>query len=282
MSIIQGELLFMLANAEGDVISTSYGLAGHIQCMPYIVKSIADLNFEDDPGINPGDIFSVNDALYGPSHNADCYTFLPIYHENELVGWTVGLNHIVDAGGIQPGGLGTISPSVFTDGFTYPPTKTGQNFKQAKWWDLHWKRRTRTEMFNILDDKMRAAGVVGLHGMIQEVIEEFGIDYYRQAMREIIERERRLLINRVKTMAIPGVYNWLQFSSVDYKDTLGRLWPASNRNWILHKPAELNILTDGTLFTDMEGLSSEGEFLGFPAELGCRELRDGFHFLNSP
>ena len=48
MSIIQGELLFMLANAEGDVISTSYGLAGHIQCMPYIVKSIADLNFEAD------------------------------------------------------------------------------------------------------------------------------------------------------------------------------------------------------------------------------------------
>ncbi|NQT73591.1 MAG: hydantoinase B/oxoprolinase family protein [Chloroflexi bacterium] len=260
MSIIQGELLFMLANAEGDVISTSYGLAGHIQCMPYIIKSIAELNFEDDPGINPGDIFSVNDALYGPAHNADCYTFLPIYHENELVGWTVGLNHIVDVGGIQPGGLGTISPSVFTDGFTYPPTKTGHNFKQEKWWDLHWKRRTRTEMFNVLDDKMRAAGIVSLHHMIQEVIEEFGVDYYRQAMKEIIERERRLMINRLKTMAVPGHYNWLQFKSVDYKDNLGRLWPASNRNWILHKPAELTVRTDGTLFTDMEGLTSEGEF----------------------
>ena len=49
MSMIQGELLFMLANAEGDVISASYGLAGHIQCMPFIVRNIARLGFEEDP-----------------------------------------------------------------------------------------------------------------------------------------------------------------------------------------------------------------------------------------
>ncbi len=272
MSLIQGELLFMLANAEGDVISASYGLAGHIQCMPFIVKSIAELEFEDDPGIRPGDIFSTNDALYGPPHNADCYTWLPVFYKDELVGWTVGLNHIVDVGGIQPGGLGTISPSVFTDGFTYPPTKTGANFQQYKWWDLHWKRRTRTEMFNVLDDKMRAAGIVSLHDQVMEIIEEFGVDYYKQALKEIIERERRLLINRIKTLSIPGIYHWLQFKSVDYKDTLGKLWPASNRNWLLHKTGELHVRPDGTLFTDLEGLTSEGEFHCNAYESGVRML----------
>jgi len=260
MSVIQGELLFMLANPEGDVVSASYGLAGHIQCMPFIIKSIAELGFEDDPGIRRGDIFFTNDPLYGPPHNADCYTFLPILYKDELIGWTVGLNHIVDVGGIQPGGLGTISTSVFTDGFTVPPTKVGENFKQYAWWPLHWKRRTRTELFNVLDDKMRAAGVVVLHNRIMEIIEEFGIDYYRQALREIIERERRILINRIKSMAVPGKYNYLQFDWVSYKNTLGRLWPASNRNWLIHKPGELNIRPDGSLLTDIEGLSSEAEF----------------------
>lgn len=260
MSVIQGELLFTLANAEGDCVSASYGLAGHIQSFPYIVKNIADLGFETDPEINPGDIFSTNDALYGPPHNADCYTWLPVFYDGELVSWTVGLNHIVDVGGIQPGGLGTISTSVFTDGFTYPPTKTGANFKQHKWWELHWKRRTRTELFNILDDKMRAAGIVCLHDIVLEIIDEFGIDYYRQALKEIIERERRVLIDRIKTQAVPGIYHYLQFSSVNYRGTLGRLWPASNKNWLLHKTAELHIRTDGTLYTDLEGLTSEGEF----------------------
>jgi len=272
MSLIQGELLFMLAGPEGDVVSASYGLAGHIQCMPFIIKSIADLGFEEDPGIRPGDIFSVNDPLYGPPHNADCYTFLPIFRENELIGWTVGLNHITDVGGIQPGGLGTISTSVFTDGFTYPPTKTGENFKQFKWWDLHWKRRTRTEMFNVLDDKMRAAGIVVLHDAIQKIVDEFGLDYYRRGLREIIERERLLLVQRIKALAVPGIYRYLQFKSVNYRGTLGRLWPASNRNWILHKPARMHIRPDGSILTDLEGLSREGEFHCNCYEPGVRML----------
>src|SRR4030042_5858565 len=41
MSMIQGELLFLLANAEGDVTAASYGLAGHFQSFPYILRSIA-------------------------------------------------------------------------------------------------------------------------------------------------------------------------------------------------------------------------------------------------
>jgi len=272
MSLIQGELLFMLCNTEGDVISASYGLAGHIQCMPFVIKSIADLGFEEDPGIRPGDIFSTNDPLYGPSHNADCFTFLPVFYKDELVGWTVGLNHITDVGGIQPGGLGTVSTSVFTDGFTYPPTKTGEDFKQFKWWDLHWKRRTRTEMFNVLDDKMRAAGIVVLNNIVQQIIEEFGVDYYRQGLREIIERERRLLVHRIKNLSVPGIYHWLQLKSVDYKGTLGRLWAGSNRNWLLHKTGELHIRADGTLLTDLEGLTSEGEFHCNCYEPGVRML----------
>ena len=272
MSMIQGELLFMLANAEGDVISASYGLAGHIQCMPFIVRNIANLGFEDDPGIHEGDIFSCNDPMYGPPHNADCYTFLPVFYKGELVSWTVGLNHIVDVGGIQPGGLGVISPNIFTDGFTYPPTKTGANFKQHKWWELHWKRRTRTEMFNVLDDKMRVAGVASLHDRIQDIIEEFGTEYYRQGLKEIIERERRILVERIKSQAIPGKYKYLQLSAVNYKGTLGKLWPASNRNWIIHKTGELNIRTDGTLLTDLEGLTSEADFHANAYEPAVRML----------
>lgn len=260
MSLVQGELLFMLATPEGDVVSASYGLAGHVQAFPFMIKSIAELGFEDDPGINPGDVFFNNDALYGAPHNADCYNFVPIFYKDELIGWTVGLNHIVDVGGLQPGGLGTISPSVFTDGFTVPPTKIGANFKTHRWWDLHWKRRTRTEVFNVLDDKMRTAGCKTLHDRVLEVVEEFGIDYYRQAVREIMERERRVLVERIKTMAVPGKYRYLFMNRVNYKGVVGKLFPASDRDWTMHCPAEMSVLPDGTIHSDLEGLTSEGEF----------------------
>lgn len=260
MSLIQGELLFLLANPTGDCVSASYGLAAHINCFPYIIENIAKLGFEEDPTFKVGDIFATNDAMYGPPHNADNYTWVPVFYKDELVAWTVGLNHIVDVGGIQPGGLGCCSPNAFTDGFIYPPTRTGQNFKQERWWELHWKRRTRTETFNVLDDKMRASGCVVLHDRILEIIEEFGIDYFRKGLKEIIERERRILVKRIQDMAVPGKYKFLQLTGVNYKGVVGALFAGSNRNWILHKCAELNITPDGTLHADCEGLSSEGDF----------------------
>lgn len=258
-SLIQGELLFMLATPEGDVVSASYGLAGHALAFPFMIRAIADLGFEDDPGINLGDVFFNNDPLYGAPHNADCYTFMPIFYKGELIGWTVGLNHIVDVGSLQPGGLGMISPNIFTDGFTCPPSKVGADFKTHRWWDLHWKRRTRTEVFNVLDDKMRTAGAKTLHDRILEIVEEFGVDYYRQATKEILERERRLLVDRIKTMAIPGKYSYLSMHLVNYKGMVGRLFPSANRDWTIHLPADLTVLPDGRLHFDLEGMSSEGE-----------------------
>jgi len=51
-----GELVFMLATPEGDVVAASHGLIGHIQSIPFIVRAIAELDFEDDPKIRDGDI----------------------------------------------------------------------------------------------------------------------------------------------------------------------------------------------------------------------------------
>jgi acetone carboxylase alpha subunit len=259
-SMLQGELLFMLANPEGDCAAASYGLAGHSQTFPFIIRAIADLGFEEDPGIREGDIFSTNDPYYGTPHNVDNYTWVPVIYKGELIAWTVGLNHISDVGSIQPGGLGMISPNTFTDGFIYPPTKTGENFKQHKWWELWWKRRTRTGTFNILDDKMRVAGAVALQSKVLDLVEEFGVDYFREALREIVERERRLLVQRIKAQAVPGIYHYLYFMPVRYKGLVGKLFASSNRDWLLHEPAEFRILPDGRLFIDVEGLTSEADF----------------------
>jgi len=259
-AMLMGELLFMLANPEGDCVAASYGLAGHIQSFPFIIRSLAELGFEEDPGIKEGDIFATNDAYYGAPHNADNYNWLPVFYKGELVAWTVGLNHIMDVGGLQPGNLGTISPNTFSDGFIYPPTKTGEDFKQHRWWDLHWKRRTRTGSFNIMDDKMRVAGAISLHDKILDIVEEFGVDYFRQGLKEIVERERRVLVERITAQAVPGRYGFLRFSMVRYKGVVGRLFAGSNKEWLLHEPAELQILPDGRLFMDLEGMASEGDF----------------------
>jgi len=272
VALIMGELMFMIANPEGDCVAASFGLQGHIQSFPSIVRFIADLGFEDDPGIREGDIFATNDAQSGSPHNADCYNWVPVLYKGDLIAWTVGLNHILDVGGIQPGNLGMLSPDAFTDGYIYPPLKTGENFKQHKWWELTWRRRTRTVDFNVMDDKMRVTGAVALHDKILEVVEEFGIDYFRKGLREIVEREMRVLLQRIKTQAVPGIYQFLVFGIVKYKGVVGRLFADANKDWLLHQPAEFHILPDGRMFIDLEGVSSEGDFHCNCYEPGLRAM----------
>jgi N-methylhydantoinase B/acetone carboxylase alpha subunit len=59
---------------------------------------------------------------------------------------------------------------------------------------------------------------------------------------------------------------------VKYKDLVGKLFAASNRDWLLHKPGELHIRSDGTLYSDLEGLTSEGDFYCNGYEPGVRML----------
>ncbi len=261
-----GEFLFEIGTPEGDVVSASQGLAGHVLSVPFMVRSMIDLDYEDDPGIREGDIISNNEPLYGSPHASDCYTFIPVFHEGELIAWTVGMNHISDVGGMLPGNLAGFSVSSFTDGWQYPLVKSGENFKQHKWWELMWKTRTRLGTMNILDDKMRVAGAMALYNRILDIVEEFGVDYFRKALREILERERRLLIERIRTQAIPGTYHFVQFHVVRYKGVTGKLFPSSDRDWLLHMPAELRILPEGKLVLDKEGLTSEADF-----HINCRE-----------
>jgi len=271
-AMMMGELVFMLTTPEGDVVTASHGLVGHIQSVPYILRHITDLDFEEKPGIRQGDIFSSNEPYYGGTHGSDCFTFVPMFHEGELIAWAVGLNHILEVGALQPGNLSSLSPNAFTDGFLYPPMKTGEHFKQHRWWELLWQRRTRMGSMNILDDKMRVAGAVGLHDRLLEIVAEFGVDYFRSGLKQILERERRQLIQRIRTLTVPGTYAFLAFQPVRYKGWVGRMFPSSDRDWLVHLPEEFRILPDARMVLDCEGLTSEADFHCNCYESGIRMM----------
>lgn len=276
IALIMSELQFMLGVPEGDLVSSSYGLIGHLQSAPFMIRAIGSMDLEDD-GIRPGDIFSCNDPKFGAPHNADCFTTVPIFYDGVLIGWAMGMSHISDVGGIQPGGLSSMSVSVFTDGYVYPPMKTGENFKQFRWFYEQWQRRTRTGDFNVMDERMRATGSVILHDKIIEIVKEFGVDYYQEAVREILERERRVLTGRIIAQTVPGKYEYQSFNRVLFKNIMTKLWPHSDRDWLLNEGCDTYIGVNGDLTMDLEGTSSEDQFyancyesaLRMVSSLGC-------------
>ncbi|MGH8845788.1 MAG: hydantoinase B/oxoprolinase family protein, partial [Polaromonas sp.] len=75
----EGELCFTLYNAAGDCILTSTGIIIHVGTMGAAIKYMIENNWEANPGINPGDMFTNNDCQIGNVHPCDIATIVPIF-----------------------------------------------------------------------------------------------------------------------------------------------------------------------------------------------------------
>jgi N-methylhydantoinase B/acetone carboxylase alpha subunit len=251
-----GEMLVCIATPEGKPVATSLGLVPHVGLQESQIRWLIENNYEDNPGIKDGDIFCNNDPRCGCAHPADCNTFVPIFFEDELIGWSASINHILDVGAPIAGGVPLYAPDTTFDGFLYPTMKTGENFEYFQWFDLMWKRRTRVPSFNILDERARGAGCILLRNRLLDIIGEFGIDYVKEGMQELVELARREVRDKIKTLFVPGRYRISNFRPIFYKGIWDKMFPQSAKNWLLHAFMTVFLKPEGKIFMDFDGSSS--------------------------
>ena len=259
------ELCDLIALPEGDVIACSFGLAGHIGAFPVIIRSLAELGYEENPGIKDGDIWGANDPMYGGPHQADNYSFLPVFYDGQLICWVASANHITDTGhAISAGGVPAYSSNSYGDGLTYGPEKIGERvgntYVTYKTHLNRYRRLTRTGSLNILDDKMRVTGIVMLRERVLKIIDEFGVEYWNQALREILERERRDIAHRLQRWSVPGHYRQACFRPINYRGFMGRVFPQSDKDWVVHLNQFIRLRPNGTCDVDHNGSTSQDYF----------------------
>src|SRR5437773_11668585 len=63
---------------NGDVLSAGDAMGWHVACAGFAVKRIIE-RFENDGGINPDDIFLLNDPYVAAIHQSDVYLISPIH-----------------------------------------------------------------------------------------------------------------------------------------------------------------------------------------------------------
>ena len=252
-----GECLWGIATPEGDTLAVSLGFLSHTVIFPVSVRYMADHDYDVNDGIDDGDVYAVSDGLTGGvPHPGDFYSFVPICVEGEIVAWAVGINHLMENGAPVAGSWATFAVDTFMDGLVCPPMRTGRNLKQESWWRAIWERRTRAATMNILDDKMRLAGCAMVHAATHALIEEFGIDYYKRAIREVIEESRRMVVDNMRDTMVPGTYTGCAFRLVKYKG-LQHVWSHADKNTLIHVRASVEPNENGLMF-DTEGSSKWG------------------------
>jgi N-methylhydantoinase B/acetone carboxylase alpha subunit len=252
-----GELAFMLYTPEGDSIALSRGIIVHVHTASDAIKYMIRTGYEDDPGIRPGDIFCNNDASIGDVHNADVLTIVPIFWEQELVGWSAGVTHEIDIGAKTPGSVPVGPISRYEDGIDIPARKIGAGDQLFRDHVEAGLRGTRTPMYWTLDERTRVAGCHMAREAVERVILEEGIDTYKQFVREVLEEGRRSFRSRLMEMTVPGRYRAVAFNEVPF--AAEQQLPSYARvDTLMHAPTELRITRDGVLEFDYDGSSSWG------------------------
>jgi N-methylhydantoinase B len=83
------------------LIAQGNNTPGHLGAMPYVVRNVLDYVHLEQ--MEPGDAIVTNDSYLGGGHYPDFYMVMPVYAEQELLGFVVNTAHHVDVGGASPG-----------------------------------------------------------------------------------------------------------------------------------------------------------------------------------
>jgi N-methylhydantoinase B len=114
-----------LCNVNGDLVTTGKeDQPAHVGTVPFMIRSFPAW-FEGDPAevFEPGDVIVSNDAYLGCTHNNDMRFLMPVFYEDELVGYTQGTAHWPDVGGHVPGTFDPQARSSHAEGLIVPPIK---------------------------------------------------------------------------------------------------------------------------------------------------------------
>jgi acetone carboxylase, alpha subunit len=252
-----GEMVVVLYTPEGDAITLSTGILVHVHTTSRFIKWMINNDYEDDPGINPGDIFANNDAFIGDVQVPDVMDVIPVHHSGELVGWVGAVCHELEVGGITPGGDVALAQERFAEGLFVCAEKVGTNDDLRRDYVIRCERNLREPLYWIMDEKAKVSSCLEVRDRVLELIDEIGVDAYTSVVREYIEEGRRTQLDRMRLMTVPGRYRGVQFYG-HVTAPGNQLLPLGKRELLLHMPMEMVVQPDGFTTLDFEGASPQG------------------------
>ena len=156
-------------------------------------------------GIYPGDVILTSDPFKcsaSISHTNDWLVLVPIFFEDELVGWSSQFGHQMDCGGPLPGSLPTGARTIFEEGLIIPPLKILERGEPREdvlkliFNNMRLPEMNRADLFAIV------AGCRAGEKRVQQLCERFGKETYLAACQALLDRTYEAMKTLIQ-LAIP-------------------------------------------------------------------------------
>ena len=207
-----------ITDAAGELVSSGAGIPTFVGVLDKAVRRIIELN---RGGVQSGDVFITNDPYFGGvTHLNDVVVALPVFAEAELVAWTASIAHWNDVGGKTPGSMAVDVSEIFQEGLRLPAVRLFENGRAiAPVFDII-AVNSRLPDFVKGDLWAQVAASRKAEGRIGRLVEAYGLEAYRAALRDLFEEGERRSRAGLRTLP-PGVY------AIEEEQDGGALWRAS-------------------------------------------------------
>ena len=152
---------------------------------------INEMMEEWDRGVFPGDVILTSDPFKcsaSISHTNDWLVLVPIFYEDELVGWSSQFGHQMDAGGPRPGSLPTGAKTIFEEGIIIPPVKLIERGEVQEDVLRLILNNVRNPEMNRADLFAIVAGCRAGEKRVMELCDRFGKETYLAALQALLDR----------------------------------------------------------------------------------------------
>lgn len=251
------ELCMGLYTLEGDNIVQSTGIQVHIRLMGDNVTWMVENNYEEEVGINDGDLFLANDPVIAGIHAPDLYDMLPIFWEGEVVAWVCTVIMDMDVGAVSPGCMPATAVERGADGLKFCCEKIGSNDQIRRDFEIKIEISLDLADLFLLDRKGAVAANIRVREEMKNLIREYGVDYFKTACREIIEEERRNQVARIKQRTVPGRFRDVVPFEL-YMASVPASWLPAKKDVFRLIPMQMDILPEGRAVLDFDGVGEWG------------------------
>jgi N-methylhydantoinase B len=186
-----------LYRPDGAVLSAGESLAFHVACAGFAVKRIIE-RFESDGGIEPDDVFLLNDPYLAAIHQSDMYMISPIHYQNRLVAWSATFVHVMDIGARSPGGNSPEATEIFHEGLRIPGLKLVEHGKLRRDVFDALINMTRQPAMVALDLKCEIAANNVAKDRMLEMFDQYGPELIDAVSAELIHYTESMLRGRLK------------------------------------------------------------------------------------
>lgn len=244
-----GECICGIYSPEGYATVLSLGVLLHVQSMTEVIRFMVLNDYKENPGIEEGDFFFNNDPHCGGQHSQDQFILTPIFFEGRAVGWVGAMSHEMETGATGPGGYDPQATNRFYEGLILSPTRVATKDVLHTDFRITVEHGTRDATYWLMDTQAKMAGCIHMRESIKGLAKEYGVDFYLEAVQEIIEDGMRATLHKIQSRFLPGKYRCRNFADP---------MVAGKEAKLIQVNTELTVDKEGHLTIDLEGTSKEG------------------------